>query len=123
MICQWHRLFILLTLPLFCTAICSAPVTAASAALQPQNMELLVSDTRPFPPPPTVLLLPRNESITLPLQLPPVLPPIQGPKTPRTLRRILIKEHLGTPHTPIRRTAKKKGKSETTRDNRLRVQT
>jgi len=55
--------------------------------------------------------------------LPPILPPIQGPRTPRTPRRILINELLGTPHTPIRRTTKKKGKTESTRDDRLRVQT
>jgi hypothetical protein len=83
----------------------------------------------PFLPPPTILLLPGNESITLPckpLQLPPILPPIlspiQGPRTPRTLRRIPINELLGTPHTPVRRITKK-GKTESTRDDRLRVQT
>lgn len=76
-------------------------------------MPLPQSDTRPLPPH-TILLLPGNESINLPLykplQLPPILPPIQGPKTPRTPRRIPIRYLLGTPHTPIQRTAKRRAK-------------
>lgn len=58
-----------------------------------------------------------------PLQLPAILPPIQGPRTPQTLRRILVNKLLNTPHTPIRRITKKKGKTESTREYRLRIQT
>ena len=90
-------------------------------------MVLPAPNNHPSLPLPTTLLLPGNEPITVlpcnPLQLPPILPSIQGPQTPRTPRRICIEELLGTPHTPIRRTTKKKGRKESTRDDRLRVHT
>lgn len=74
---------------------------------------------------PKTLLLPGNEVISLleptPLVLPPILPSIvKPPQTPRTLRRHLTIQELL--RSPIRRTTKKKGKKECTRDDRLRIQ-
>jgi len=120
---QWHTLFILLLLLLFLYRNLQSTFESSIINFTASKMVL------PFLPPPTILLLPGSEPITLPqhkplpLQLPPILPPIQGPRTPRTPRRISINELLGTPHTPIRRTTRKKGKTESTRDDRLRVQT
>jgi len=79
---------------------------------------------------PRTVLLPGNEVIEVldpkPLSLPPIVPSIDKPCTPRTPRRHLtINELLRSPQTPIRRTrtTKKKGKKECTRDDRLRIHT
>jgi hypothetical protein len=87
-----------------------------------QSLELLPSLL------PKTLLLPGNEEIPVPdpapLKLLPIVPSIDVPRTPRTPRRHLtIDELLSSPRTPIRRTTKKKGKSECTQDDRLRIQT
>src|SRR5579871_3143681 len=74
---------------------------------------------------PKTLLLPGNEEIALPvpepLALRPILPPIiEPPRTPRTPRRHLTIQELL--QSPIRRTTRKRGKKECTRDDRLRIQ-
>ena len=91
-------------------------------------MVLLASDMSSVLPSltPTTLLLLGNELVTLlqckPQRLPPILPAIQGLRTLQTLRRISIKQLLSTPKSPIQ-CITKKGKTESTRDDRLRAQT
>lgn len=85
----------------------------------PRNLGPLLQNS-----PSTLLLLPdSSDPVVAPQwtisQLPPILPPIQGPRTPQTPRRIPIITLLGTPRTPVRHTTKKKGKKEATRDQRL----
>ncbi len=83
---------------------------------------------------PLILLLPGNHAILIQrprtpgYHLPPILPSIPGPRTPRTLRRLPIQELLNSLVRIIsgtlirkRRTIKKKRKKEATQDERIKV--
>ena len=88
------------------------------------SMDLASQSLNPLP---KTLLLPGNEEIQVlertPSKLPPIVPPIDVPRTPRTPRRHLtVDELLRSPRTPIRKKkGTKKGKHECTRDERLRI--